>query len=129
MADEAQVIYEYSNGNTVEFKTNDLRIEWKRHFMTVEPRPDGNIYVNDPAVSQRIFTFSATISGADMNELNTVQTAAITYDGTYPRITKIYFSGAVTITNIEIAVTSLTGTDLGNGFWEVQCTMKEYTSA
>lgn len=129
MADDPQIVYEYSNGNSVSFKTNDLRIEYFRDGLLMSRRPDGKLYVDDPGVEYRTFTFSAIISGADMNELNTVQMAAITYDATYPRITKIYFNGATTITNIEVVCTSFSGTDLGNGFWSVQMTLTEYNTA
>jgi hypothetical protein len=128
MADEAQIIYEYTNGNTVEFKTSDLKITYLRHNLVVRHRPDGNIYVDDPGLEQRTFTFSAIISGADMNEMNTVQMAGITYDATYPRIQKIYFAGATTITNIEVVLTALVGQDLGNGKWNCTITLTEYTT-
>ena len=129
MANEYQITYEYSNGNSVAFKTNDLTITYNRDGLVVSKRPDGNIYVDDPGIESRTFTFSAIISGADMNELNTVQMAAITYDATYPRITKIYFAGAVTITNIEVVCTAFSGSDLGNGWWNAQMTLTEYTTA
>lgn len=127
MADEAQVIYEYTNGNTISIKTDNLTIEYRRLFMTITPRPDGKIYVDDPTVIQRVFSCTGVISGTNMNTLNTVQTGAITYSGAYPRLTTIYFAGAVTITNVEVAVTSLTATDLGNGFWKVNITFTEKT--
>lgn len=129
MADEYQIDWEYTNGNSIEFKTNDLQITWDRLYMSVEARPDGNLYVVDPGVVQRTFTFSSTLTGATLNTLNTVMTAAITYDATYPRITKIYFAGATTITNIECAMTSLTATDLGSGMWDVNVTLTEYNTA
>ena len=128
MADEAQIIYEYSAGNDVSIKSNDLKITYNRLFMTVTARPDGKIYVDDPAITQRVFTGTGIISGADMNELNTAQTAAITYSGLYPRIKKIYFSGAVTISNVEVVLMNgWSGTDQGNGFWNVSFTMTEKT--
>ncbi len=128
MADEAQIIYEYSNGNDVSIKTWDLVITYNRLFMTKTPRPDGKIYVDDPAIIQRVFTGTGLISGADMNELNTVQTAAITYSGGFPRIKKIYFAGAVTITNVEVVLENgWSGRDAGNGFWFVAFTMTEKT--
>jgi len=127
MADEAQIIYEYSAGSDVSIKTNDLKITYNRLFMSVVERPDGKIYVDDPTVIQRVFTGTGLISGADMNEMNTVQTAAITYSGLYPRIQKIYFAGAVTITNVEVVLTAFSGADAGNGFWNVSFTMTEKT--
>ena len=128
MAGEAQIIYEYTNGNTVEFKTNDLRIEYKRHGLIVSTRPDGNIYVDDPGVQQRVFSFTAIIPGADADEMDTVQMAAITYDATYPRIQKIYWTGATTETNIPVAITSYSVSDLGYGQWEASVVMEEYTT-
>ena len=94
--------------------------------MTETARPDGKIYIDDPAIIQRVFTGTGIISGADMNELNSVQTAAITYDATYPRITKIFFSGTVTITNVEVSLANgWNGFDMGNGFWNVSFTFRE----
>jgi hypothetical protein len=127
MADEAQIIYEYTNGNDVSIKTNDLKISYKRHHVQRTARPDGKIYVDDPGIEQRIFTGTGVISGADQNEMNTVQMAAITFDGSYPRIKKIYFAGAVTISNIVIELTAFEALDLGSGFWEVSFEMQEYT--
>ncbi|MHA2067916.1 MAG: hypothetical protein ACXABY_26440 [Candidatus Thorarchaeota archaeon] len=127
MADEAQIIYEYTNGNDVSIKTNDLKITYKRHLVRRTQRPDGKIYVDDPGIEQRIFTGTGVISGADQNEMNTVQMAAITFDGSFPRIKKIYFAGAVTITNVVIELTAFEANDLGSGFWEVSFEMQEYT--
>jgi len=125
MADEAQVIYEYSVGASISFKTDDLMIAYKRLFMTITSRPDGKIYVDDPGKAQRTFSCNSIISGATLNTLNTVQTAAITYDATYPRLTTIYFAGATTITNVEVALIELKATDQGNGFWSVDVTFVE----
>jgi len=125
MADEAQVIYEYTAGNTISFKTNNLKITYNRLFMTMTSRPDGKIYVDDPGKIQRTFSCTSILAGATLNTLNTVQTAAITYDATYPRLTTIYFAGGATITNVEVAVTALSATDQGNGFWSVDITFTE----
>ena len=125
MADEYQVTYEYSAGNSVTFKTNDLRIAYTRPKMVVDTRVDGVKVVTDPGYKQRIFSFTSKIAGATMNTLNTVQTAAITYTGAYPRITVIYFAGATTITNVEVALTSLVATDVGAGWWDVNITLTE----
>ena len=127
MADEAQIIYEYTNGNDVEIKTNDLKISINRLFVQMPARPDGNIYVDDPAVIQRVFTGTGVISGADANELHDVQIASITYDGTYPRIKKIYWAGATTETNIPV-FGQFTFSDLGQERWNVSFTLTEYTA-
>jgi hypothetical protein len=127
MAGEAQIIYEYTNGNDVSIKTDNLKITLNRLFVKVTTRPDGNIYVDDPGIKQRVFTGTGTISGADASELNTVQTAAITFDGTYPRIKKIYFAGATTIANIPVTAHFIL-TDLGSEKWNVSFTMTEYSA-
>ena len=125
MADEAQVIYEYTNGNTVSIKTNDLVIEPRRLFVTITARPDGKIYVDDPGIVQRIFTGTGTIAGADAKELHDVQIAAITFDGTYPRIQKIYWTGAITTTNVPVSG-QFKFSDRGSGNWGVTFTLTEY---
>ena len=125
MADEAQVIYEYTNGNTISFKTSNLKITYYRIGMTVTTRPDGKRYVDDPGKPYRDFSCTSIITGATLNTLNTVQTAAITYDATYPRLTTIYFAGATTITNVEVALTELKATDQGSGMWSVDVTFTE----
>ncbi len=127
MADEAQIIYEYSVGADVEIKTDDLRITINRLFVKMPSRPDGNIYVDDPTIIQRVFTGTGTISGADANELHDVQIAAITYDGTYPRIKKIYWAGATTETNIPVFGHFVLA-DLGSEKWSVSFTLTEYTA-
>ena len=128
MADEAQIIYEYTNGNTVSIKTGDLKIDPRRLFVQITARPDGNIYVDDPGVVQRFFTGTGVISGADANELHDVQIASITFDGTYPRIQKIYWSGALTETNIPVSG-HFVFMDQGAGFWNVAFTLTEYTTS
>ena len=125
MADEAQVIYEYTNGNTISFKTDNLTIAYKRLFMTVTSRPDGKIYVDDPGKAQRTFSCNSIITGSVLNTLNTVQTAAITYDASYPNLTTIYLKTGVTLTDIEVALTELSAADQGNGFWSVDVTFVE----
>jgi hypothetical protein len=125
MANEYQIIYEYTDGNTISFKTNDLSIQYIRHKLQVTPTIDGTIVVTDPAITQRIFTFSAIISGNDMDTLDGVQMASITYSGAYPKIQKIYWDGASTEENVEVAITSLTTSDQGGGWWKVNITMAE----
>jgi len=127
VADEAQIIYEYVNGSTIEIKTNDLKIDMNRLFVSITARPDGNIYVDDPGIVQRIFTGTGVITGANANTLHDVQIAAIIFDGTYPRIQKIYWTGATTETNIPISA-HFVFSDLGSGMWGVEFTMTEYTT-
>jgi hypothetical protein len=125
MADEYQIQWEYTNGNTIDFKTNDLRITFTRPGLKVETAVDGTILVTDPNNSKLIFNFTAIISGNTMDTLHGVITGNISYDGTYPRIQKIYWDGDSTETNIKCAMTSLSAGDLG-GNWEVQVTLEEY---
>jgi hypothetical protein len=128
MADEAQCIYEYTNGNTISFK-GVLDIVPTRPFETTTIRPDGNIYVDSPGISQLVITCSnALINGTDFNTLLTVQRAAITFDATYPRLTTIYLKTGVTLTNEQVVMTSCKGTDMGNGYWMCNLTFEEYTT-
>jgi hypothetical protein len=127
MADEYQIQYEYTNGNTIDMKTNDLKIGVRRQFMTITTRPDGKMYVDDPTKIQRTFSGTCILSGADMNTLHDVQIAAITYSGGYPRIQKIYWNGATTETNIEVAMTKCEGTDMGAGWWHLAFEFTEKT--
>jgi len=127
MADEAQIIYEYTNGNDVSIKTDDLKIDPRRLFVQITARPDGNIYVDDPAIIQRIFTGTGTIEGSDANELHDVQIASITFDGTYPRIKKIYWKTGATEDNIPVSGHFVFG-DLGFGMWTVSFTLTEYSA-
>lgn len=125
MADEYQIIYEYTNGNVINFKTNDLTIDVARPMLHTDMRVDGTIVVTDPGYTQAGFSFTAVISGNDMDTLYGVQTAAIDYTGGYPRIQKIYWDGDSTETNVEVALLSLKVLDRGAGWWRVAITMVE----
>ena len=127
MANEAQIIYEYVNGSTISIITNNLNINTARLHVQITARPDGNIYVDDPGISQRVFTGTGIISGANANTLHDVQVAAITFDGTYPRIQKIYWTGATFESNIPVSG-HFTFRDLGSGFWNVTFTLTEYSA-
>ena len=128
MADEAQIIYEYVNGSDVEIKTNDLKVRYFRHNVQRTVRPDGNIYVDDPGIGQRTFIGTGIISGTDQDEMDTVQMGVISFDGSFPRIKKIHWTGGTTETNIVIELTEFSSDDLGFGFWNVTFTMTEYTA-
>lgn len=125
MANEYQVIYEYVNGSTITFKTNNLKISIIRPHLKVTTRVDGVRVVSDTAHIYRAFAFNARISGATMNTLHDVQMAAIVYTGAYPRIQKIYWDGATFESNIEVALTQLEVTDQGAGWWDVSIVMEE----
>jgi hypothetical protein len=126
LADEYQVQYEYSAGNTIDFKTNDLKITYHRAFMRVVTRKDGTRVVIDPNDTQyRVFNFTAVISGNTMDTLDGVQMGSITYSGLYPRIQKIYWDGDSTESNIEVAITALTTQQLDHDRWRVTITMEE----
>ena len=128
MADEAQIIYEYVNGSDVEIKTNDLKVRYIRHLVQRTARPDGNIYIDDPNIPQRIFIGTGIITGTDQDEMDTVQMGAISFDGSFPRIKKLFWTGGTTETNIVIELTSFSSDDMGFGFWNVSFTMTEYTA-
>ena len=125
MADEYQVTWEYSAGNSITFKSNDLRVQEIRSHLRIDTRVDGTRVVTDPGYAYKTFTFSSIISAATMNTLDSVLSGAITYSGAYPRITTLYWNGTTTETNIETAITSLQATDLGSGWWHVAVTMEE----
>lgn len=125
MADTAQVIYEYSDGNTVSLFTNNLTIDYRRQGLSIDTRVDGTIVVTDTGASQRVFTCSGYMSGDDANTMNTVQTGSITYSGAYPRLTTINLDGDTTLTNIEVACTVWKVRDVGDGWWVFQATFTE----
>ena len=127
MADEAQIVYEYINGSSVSIKTNDLKISIKRLFVQITARPDDKIHVLDPGIIQRTFTGTGTLTGANAKILHDVQVAAITYDGTYPRIQKIYWTGAATVVNVPV-FGQFDLDDLGSERWNVSFTLTEYKS-
>jgi hypothetical protein len=126
LADEYQIQWEYTNGNTIDFKTDDLKITLTRPGLRLDTAIDGTILVTDPNNSKLIFNFTAVLSGNTMDTLHGVYTAAISYDGTYPRVQKIYWDGDSTETNIKTAMTKLEATDLGAGWWNVAVTLEEY---
>ncbi|MHA2266126.1 MAG: hypothetical protein ACXAEN_27340 [Candidatus Thorarchaeota archaeon] len=101
MADEYQIQWEYTNGNTIDFKTADLKITWTRPGLRLDTAVDGTTLVTDPNNSKMIFNFTAVLAGATMETLDDVYTGSITYDGTYPRIQKIYWTGAKTETILD----------------------------
>ena len=119
MADTYHVTYEYTSGNVINFRSNDLRIEIRRPLLRNILQPDGQIYSHDPDVSQLVFSGSSILSGDDMDTLHGVQTAGINYSGAYPRITVINWDGDSTETNIEVAMTRLSILDRGRGWWQV----------
>ena len=125
MADEYQVTWEYSAGNSITFKSNDLKVKEVRSHLQIDTRVDGTRVVTDPGYAYKTFTFTSIISAATMDTLDSVLSAAITYSGAYPRITTLYWNGATTETNIETAITDLQATDLGSGWWSVAVTMEE----
>lgn len=129
MADEYQVIWEYTNGNTISFKTDDLQIIYRKPGFKTVVRVDGVKVVSDPGNRQYVFTFTADLSGDDMDTLDSVERGAITYTGAYPRIQKIYWDGDSTETNIEVAIPDggLRVLDIGESGWTVAITMEEKT--
>lgn len=127
MADVSQVTYEHSAGSTLSFFTNNLKIEWRRPGLSIAHTVDKGIIVTDTGAYQRVFTCTAELTGASVNTLNGWMVGAITYTGDYPRLTTIYLAGATTLTNVEVAITALSATDLGAGNWSVQVTFTEKT--
>jgi hypothetical protein len=123
MADTYQITYEYSDGNTVTFKTNDLQVSVNR-LEWVDTRVDGTRVVTSTGQAWVIFSFSSVLSGNTLDTLYGVQTGSITFSGAYPRNTTLYWDGDSTETNIEVIMTKLQARDLGNGFWDVSITLE-----
>ena len=119
MADEYQVEYEYSSGNTISFKTDDMRVTIVRSDLRIDTRVDGTRVVTDSGHSYRIITCTAFLVGDDMDTLDAVQNAAIVYSGDYPRLKKIYWDGDSTETNVEVALMDVNTLDRGAGWWLV----------
>ena len=126
MVNEYQITYEYTNGNTVEMRTEDLKVRVMRPHLKVHTRVDGVRVVSDTGHTYRIFACTALLSGDDAKELHDVQNAAITYDGTYPRIQKIYFDGDSTESNIVVAMTTFEILNIGVSGWSCSIVMEEY---
>ncbi len=125
MANEYQVEWEYSSGNSVSIKTNDLKMQINREIYE-DKVIDGTIKITDTDNYQRIFTCSAMIPAADANTIHDqLIGGSIDYSGSYPRITKIYWDGSTTETNIEVYIANITLQDLGQGNWNIQLTMRE----
>ena len=117
MADEYQVEYEYSAGNTISFKTDDMRVVTVRPDLRVDTRVDGTRVVTDSGISYRVITCTALLDGDTMDTLDAVQGAAIDYTGAYPRLKKIYWDGDSTETNVEVALMDMNEIDRGAGWW------------
>lgn len=125
MANEYQVEWEYSDGNSVEIKTNDLKITINRKIYE-DHVVDGTIIITDTDHYQRVFSCSAMIPAADANTIHDQMIAGtIDYTGAYPRLTTIYWDGSTTETNIEVYISQITLQDMGDGYWQIQLQMKE----
>jgi hypothetical protein len=120
------IVWEYANGSTITFYTDDLKVEIRKPYFSVDIRIDGTIVVTDPDIRQRVFTFSSVVTGAIANTLHDVENGtAIDYTGDYPRIQTLTWVSGTTETNIEVATTNLVLSDLGNGQWGVNMTLVE----
>lgn len=118
MADEYQIEYEYTDGNTISFKARTT-IDIIRPHLRVTTRVDGTRVVTDSGQSYVVITAQALMDGNTVDTLYGVQTGAITYTGAYPRLKKIYWDGDSTEANIEVALMKTTLADQGDGWWTV----------
>lgn len=119
--------YEHSAGVTLDIPAENLKLSFRRPFLSIYTRPDGTKIVSDPNVYQRVFSCTALLSGANVNTLNGWLVGSITYSGDYPRLKTVYLAAATTLTNIEVAITRCEATDLGNGLWSVAFEFTEKT--
>ena len=117
MADEYQVEYEYTNGNKISVKAENVRVKIIRPHLRVTTRVDGTRVVTDSGQYYLVITCNALMSGGDADDLFGVQTAAIVYTGAYPRIQKLYWNAADTEANIEVALMDTEFIDQGDGWW------------
>lgn len=125
MADEYQCTYEYTDGNTITWKTDNLKVTVVRPHLRIDTRVDGTRVVTDSGQSYRVITCSTLLNGNDMDTLDSVQGAAIVYSGGYPRLQTLYWDGDSTETNIEVGLVSVDATDLGAGWWWVSLRFEE----
>jgi len=124
MVDTYQIVYEYSAGNSISFKSNDMSVDYHRLEWT-DTRVDGTRVVTTTGIAWRTFSGSAYISGNTMDTLDGIQTGAIVFTGDYPRLTVIYWDGDSTETNVEVRMTSLRVLDKGQGWWLVAVGFEE----
>ncbi len=126
---EYQVEWEYSDGNTIILKTENLKIRYRKPGFRIDTRVDGIHVVTDPGIRQYIFTFTTFLTAANMNIMDGVERGAITYTGAYPRIKKIHWDGATNETNIEVAIPDggLEVLDDAPGGWICSIRMEEKT--
>lgn len=122
------IVWEYTAGNKITFNTDDLKIEIRKPYFSVDIRVDGEIVVSDPDIRQRVFTFSSVISGAIANTLHDIiMGGTIAYSAALPNIDLITWASGVTEADIEVAIQSVTLTDLGNYQWGVNMVLVEKT--
>ena len=124
MVDTYQIVYEYSAGNSISFKSNDMSVDYHRLEWT-DTRVDGTRVVTTTGIGWRTFSGTAIISGGTMDTLDGIQSGAIVFTGAYPRLTVIYWDGDSTETNVEVRMTTLRVLDKGQGWWLVALGFEE----
>lgn len=124
MADEFQIEYEYTDGNTITVKAV-VTIKPIRPGLRITTRVDGVRVVTDPGFAYDEIVATALMDGDTVDTLYGVQKGAIVYTGAYPRLKKIYWDGDSTETNIEVALVDTTFSDNGDGWWTVTLRFEE----
>ena len=134
---DQQVTYEHSAvSGTIAFKTNNLRI--RRIFLNkgTDIHEDGTIKAFDANRYQRIFTLTATMSGAEYKAFDDLMSPGAgsepDYTTAYPRLTKVFYTNALSWSNVEVICTILdavmSGRLDGDQAWAVLLEFKEKTS-
>ena len=125
MADEPQIVYTHSLGNSINLFTNNGRFSIAFPNKTIERQPNKVGITVDPNQEYRIVECTAVMSSTDMNTLvgYLMPSSAPTYDSTYPNIT-MKIDGSTTWT-ILCAVTGLNAAPLIDGKWSVSIQFTE----
>ena len=125
MADTAQVTYTHSEGNSIDFFTNNVKIDWLMDNKKVEFKNNKVGISVDSNRCMRQVSCSAILTSANLNTLNGYlrPASAATYDGTYPNV-KVYRDGTNSYT-ILCMVTQCSATMTADSQWLVSITFTE----
>lgn len=113
----SQVIYKHSAAaDAINMQTNDLQVSHKYENKGVDYK-DGKVYkVYDANRVGRVFKFGTLLSRVDFGKLEGyLRPASVpNYSGTtYPRFTSVYYGDATKWDNVEVVITSFSGSMSG----------------
>ena len=135
MADTPQIEYEHDavEAHIKFFECTNLTITWMMPGKTVNRQPASAAGVGkviDLNQTYRVFSGSSILDAATLAELHTqIQPAAApTYTGAYPRLIKVYLTGATYWENVEVVCTGLSATIITDNVWSVKFEFTEKTT-